>query len=213
MKKWECTICGYIHEGENPPDECPVCGADSNAFVELTEQVEPETPEQVTAEQKQPEETPVATTLLEKVTALILQFHLHPITVHTPNGIIPFAFILLILTPIFGIITFETAAFYCLLFVLLNMPVVLFTGYITWQKKYKGALTSLFKLKIGASIAATSLLTLLVIWRLIQPEVMSVPSSGRVMFILLSFLLLAAVGIAGHMGGKLVFGANKTARH
>ncbi|MEI6126475.1 MAG: hypothetical protein WCQ99_07980 [Pseudomonadota bacterium] len=25
MKKWRCTSCGYIHTGENPPDQCPVC--------------------------------------------------------------------------------------------------------------------------------------------------------------------------------------------
>lgn len=209
MKKWECTICGYIHEGENPPDECPVCAADSSMFVEVTEQEGSENPDQATAEKEQTKETTSPETLLEKATALILQFHLHPITVHTPNGIIPFAVLLLILTPVFGIITFETAAFYSLVFVLLNMPPVLYTGYITWQTKYKGALTSLFKLKIGASIVATSLLTLLVIWRLVQPAVMSTPSSGRIIFILLALLLLAAVGIAGHMGGKLVFGTNK----
>ena len=26
MKKWVCQVCGYIYEGENPPEECPVCG-------------------------------------------------------------------------------------------------------------------------------------------------------------------------------------------
>jgi len=36
MKKWRCTICGYIHEGETPPDECPICGAGPEAF-ELVE--------------------------------------------------------------------------------------------------------------------------------------------------------------------------------
>jgi rubredoxin len=25
MKKWRCTTCGYIHKGETPPDQCPVC--------------------------------------------------------------------------------------------------------------------------------------------------------------------------------------------
>ena len=24
-KKWVCEICGYVHEGANPPDSCPVC--------------------------------------------------------------------------------------------------------------------------------------------------------------------------------------------
>ena len=27
MKKWRCKVCGYIHEGETPPDVCPVCGS------------------------------------------------------------------------------------------------------------------------------------------------------------------------------------------
>ncbi|MDL2254485.1 FAD-dependent oxidoreductase [Ruminococcaceae bacterium OttesenSCG-928-I18] len=32
MKKWRCTVCGYIHEGENPPEHCPVCGAPKDKF-------------------------------------------------------------------------------------------------------------------------------------------------------------------------------------
>ncbi len=34
-KKWKCTVCGYIHEGDQPPDECPVCGAAKSQFVLL----------------------------------------------------------------------------------------------------------------------------------------------------------------------------------
>lgn len=37
MKKWRCTVCGYIHVGPEPPDECPVCHAPREAFVEVTE--------------------------------------------------------------------------------------------------------------------------------------------------------------------------------
>jgi rubrerythrin len=35
MKKWRCTICGYVHEGENPPDVCPICGASKDKFEEV----------------------------------------------------------------------------------------------------------------------------------------------------------------------------------
>lgn len=35
MRKWECTVCGYIHEGEFPPDICPVCGASKDKFILL----------------------------------------------------------------------------------------------------------------------------------------------------------------------------------
>lgn len=34
QKKWVCTICGYIHEGDAPPDVCPICGQPSNVFTE-----------------------------------------------------------------------------------------------------------------------------------------------------------------------------------
>ncbi len=32
MLRWECVICGYIHEGDEPPDVCPVCGAAKEFF-------------------------------------------------------------------------------------------------------------------------------------------------------------------------------------
>jgi len=34
MKKWVCTVCGYIHEGEEAPAVCPVCGAPAEKFME-----------------------------------------------------------------------------------------------------------------------------------------------------------------------------------
>ena len=37
MKKWKCTVCGYVHEGDLPPEICPVCGATADQFVELDE--------------------------------------------------------------------------------------------------------------------------------------------------------------------------------
>lgn len=40
MKKWKCTVCGEIFEGEHPPVPCPVCGAGESAF-ELLEDAGP----------------------------------------------------------------------------------------------------------------------------------------------------------------------------
>jgi rubrerythrin len=37
-KKWRCTVCGYIHEGAEPPDECPLCGAPKEDFEEVTDE-------------------------------------------------------------------------------------------------------------------------------------------------------------------------------
>ena len=34
MKKWVCTVCGYVYEGENPPEKCPQCGVPASKFKE-----------------------------------------------------------------------------------------------------------------------------------------------------------------------------------
>ncbi|MEG0485683.1 MAG: FAD-dependent oxidoreductase [Oscillospiraceae bacterium] len=38
MKRWQCTVCGQIFEGDLPPVPCPVCSAGESAFIELPEQ-------------------------------------------------------------------------------------------------------------------------------------------------------------------------------
>ena len=30
--KWVCSICGYVYEGEQPPEKCPVCKAPASKF-------------------------------------------------------------------------------------------------------------------------------------------------------------------------------------
>lgn len=37
-KRWRCTVCGYIHTGENPPEKCPVCGVDASFFELVTDE-------------------------------------------------------------------------------------------------------------------------------------------------------------------------------
>ncbi|MCI1306344.1 MAG: NADH peroxidase, partial [Lachnospiraceae bacterium] len=39
MKKWVCSVCGYVYEGENPPEQCPVCKAPASKFVEQGEEL------------------------------------------------------------------------------------------------------------------------------------------------------------------------------
>ena len=34
MKKFVCTICGYVYEGEAAPAECPICHAGADKFME-----------------------------------------------------------------------------------------------------------------------------------------------------------------------------------
>ena len=36
MKKFVCSVCGYVHEGDSAPDQCPVCKAPAEKFTEQT---------------------------------------------------------------------------------------------------------------------------------------------------------------------------------
>lgn len=37
MKKFVCKVCGYVHNGDNPPEKCPQCGVTADKFTEKQE--------------------------------------------------------------------------------------------------------------------------------------------------------------------------------
>ena len=39
MKKFVCTICGYVYEGEAAPEVCPVCKAPASKFIEQSSEM------------------------------------------------------------------------------------------------------------------------------------------------------------------------------
>ena len=54
MNHWECGACGYLHEGDEVPEKCPVCEALGEKFTEVTqnEGVGKENPEVESMEKK-----------------------------------------------------------------------------------------------------------------------------------------------------------------
>ena len=38
--KWYCTVCGYVHEGAEPPEACPVCKQPASKFKPMDEEAE-----------------------------------------------------------------------------------------------------------------------------------------------------------------------------
>lgn len=36
-KKFKCKVCGYVHEGNEAPEKCPMCSAPKSEFEEITE--------------------------------------------------------------------------------------------------------------------------------------------------------------------------------
>jgi rubredoxin/uncharacterized membrane protein len=212
-RQWKCTICGYIHTGAEPPDICPICAADKSFFIEITAAAAQ--PQEKAAEKAgSPQQDVAAQTVAESsgeeqterfgwIGKLIVQFHLHPISVHTPNGVIPIALVFLVLAMVFGYEPLEKASFFNLVVVFLAMPTVLFTGFVVWQKKYRGALTSVFKIKLASAAVVAVLTSLLVFWRIIDPEIAFSGDTGSWIYLGIGAINLAAAGIAGHIGGKL----------
>lgn len=37
MTKWVCPVCGYVHEGDTPPERCPVCKVPGEKFNKVVE--------------------------------------------------------------------------------------------------------------------------------------------------------------------------------
>jgi hypothetical protein len=225
MRKWKCSVCGYVHTGEEPPEKCPVCGADRSKFIEIIEEVshQDESVEVKSSETTPQEAVPIhdagddhpensaakaVQSVFQKfytaVTGLMVKYHAHPISVHIPNGVLPVAVLFLVLSMLFQTAGLETASFYNMIFVVLVMPKVLFTGYNDWKHRLGGNLTNviLTKMICGAIVFLIGLF--LVIWRWTDPNVALAYSPSRMTYLILHLVMLGAAIIAGYLGGKLI---------
>ena len=207
MKVWQCSVCKYIHKGDKPPEKCPICGVGAKKFVEIDEASIPEKmPKRKGAVTKLKTKIPtpaIKETGFEKIKSLLVKHHAHPVSVHTPNGILPAAVIFFLTAWMLDYDLLAKVAFINMIFVIIALPFVIFTGVLEWKKKYNGALTILFKLKILTASLTTILCVASIVWYLLEPKILSSPNAW--IFILINVIMLACAGIAGHIGGKLVF--------
>ncbi len=219
MKKWMCGVCGFTVTAEEPPEKCPVCGADRSLFIAVedssgnssvsdgnsadsmadkgksyTEASRAETADPVSDSR---DFKARAYRIAEKI---IDEHHLHPISVHIPNGVVPVAFIFILLSMMSGSSDLDIAAFLNMIFVLLALPAVIFTGYSDWKKKYSGAMTTVFKTKMICAAVVLSGTFISVLWRAFDST-----AGSSYFYLLLNAVILASAGTAGFMGGKLVF--------
>jgi uncharacterized membrane protein/rubredoxin len=204
MKRWKCTVCGYIHTGDEPPDVCPVCKAPKDKFVEID--VNGEVVAGASDSSSSVTDTPASHEKQNALNKFILRHHVHPILVHMPNGLIPVIFLFMFLGVFLQMQSVEVASFYNLIFLLIAMPAVMFTGYIEWKNRYHGAKTALFVAKISCSLVVLTTIIILACWRFFDPGVVAPTSQTRWIYILIGLIMLVATGITGLLGGKLVFG-------
>lgn len=180
-EKWKCTVCGYVHEGLEPPATCPLCGADRSQFIPLEEET------------------------VNLLRDMLDSFLLHPAAAHFPNGLLPTAVLFLVLTLFTGSPYFEHAVFFLLGVALAVVPVSMASGIYDWRTKFRGIKAKIFYKKIG--LAATLLLlgmTALGI-RFLQPEVMGRGGGLKWVYSGILLAMLAVTALLGHYGGKLSF--------
>lgn len=180
-RKWKCTVCGYIHEGDAPPDFCPVCGSDRSKFVPF-------------------EQTRVG--LLQDMAAT---FVLHPVAAHFPNGLIPTAALFLLLTLLLNNTHLEHAAFYLLATVLFVIPVSMASGIHDWQKRFHGERATIFYKKIGLASTLLILVLIAVGIRYQGSSFMIEAGIGKWVYGGLVLAMLPVVALLGHYGAKLAY--------
>ena len=194
-KRWRCLVCGHVHEGEAPPAQCPICQAPAAQFVELDAKGKP-----IKKAGAAPLKKPGI------IARIFLGLHVHPILAHFPNGILPMVVLFLAGSVFLGYDMFvEKSTFFSLIFVLITMPLVLASGFLEWKKRYGGIRTVLFATKIFCAFVALICLAALVAWYAFDSEVMLPDSPYRLIYFIIAVVLLLAVAMAGHLGGRLVF--------
>jgi len=173
--QWQCTVCGYIHEGPEPPEHCPVCGAHRSKFT-LLPGAETEPPPQPA-----------------------LRLHLHPILAHFSNGLMPVIWLFLGLVWFLGRSALAEAVVWMTGVVTLVAPLSLATGIYDWRKRFGGEKAPIFVRKIVLAVVLLLLGSLALVVRLaggagVQP-----------LFYLCLAGMLGCVTLLGYYGGKLVF--------
>lgn len=209
-KKWKCTVCGYVHTGDQPPEICPVCGADKSKFVLLEGTTDKKVNNQTTAtpsgsDKTQDDRSPIS--LMAARLKLLTQLHGHPIAVHIPNGVLPLTVIFTFLAVAFNSEPLAIAAKLNIWFVALTMPAVLFSGVVDWHNRFAGNMSPVFKVKMICGGVVTSLTLILGLWWIVSPEIYLGDITSVGIFCLLNIANLIAAAVAGFYGGKLVFNA------
>ncbi len=132
--------------------------------------------------------------------------YFHPIFVHFPQALFPVGFAVFLIYLATGARDFEVASFLMVAFGTVAAPVTTITGFIDWKIRYKGYMTSVFKIKIIGAFVLIGLSISAVLLRYLLPDVAQLPLSGLGWaYAALQGACVGTCVVLGHYGGKLVF--------
>lgn len=183
MSRWKCNICGYEVDGEQPPDICPVCGAPKSAFIKVDEAI------------RQLD--------LKKI---LISLHLHPISAHLPNGLLPVILLFLLIYFITDNMAFEKTIFYLNTVVALTTPFTFAAGILDWHLRYDRVIARIFTEKIILSLILLTITLPVMLMRILYPDILISLSKLTWVYVCGILLQTCLVIRLGYLGGKLVFG-------
>jgi len=148
----------------------------------------------------------VPETLRNRYVEALKNLHPHPMIVH-------FSEVLPILAAFFVFIfhltrgsEFETASYYMISLGLLSSFGCMATGFFSWSVTYERTLTTIFSRKIILSLILSVVVTLLFVWRTIDPDILTRSSALTLVYAMMIYAAVPVVVILGHYGGKIVYG-------
>ncbi len=194
MKTWRCTVCGYLHQGDLPPETCPLCHAAADKF-ELVG---------TAADNRS-----FVAGLLEELRRMRETFAPHAVSAHFPTALIPTCSLFLLLAVISSYSSFEFTAFSLLMVVMISIPLTMLTGFLLWRKNYQQVRSVIFNRKIRLAWVLLLVAVVTLSWRIISPALVAEGGVPLVLYLLLNLLMLVCVTLLGHYGGMLVTKKNK----
>ena len=189
-KRWRCTVCGFVHRGDTPPEACPVCGVGPEKFELLDEEGEADSP------------SVAAQGLLQE---MLQSFMPHAVMAHFPNALVPILglFVLLFLI---GIKTLDHGIYLLLALLPICVLATFVTGVHSWHKHYDGAKSRIFHRKLVFGVCLILISCEMFLLRFRNPQLLSEMGPSGWLFLILCGAALFCVTMLGHYGGMLVFG-------
>jgi len=133
-------------------------------------------------------------------------WYFHPILVHFPQALFPVAFASFVVYLASGAAQLETGAYVAAGFGALAAPFTTIAGFADWKIRYKGYMTSVFRIKIVGAFVLIGLSVPAVVLRSFVPGVAALPLAGAgYVYAGLLTACAATCVVLGHYGGKLVF--------
>ncbi len=133
-------------------------------------------------------------------------WYFHPIFVHFPQALFPVALASFVVYLATGAEELETGAYVAAAFGALAGPFTTITGFADWKVRYKGYMTSVFRIKITGAFVLVGLSVPAVLLRSLVPDVAELPLSGAgYAYAGLLAACVATCVVLGRYGGRLVF--------